>query len=253
MTIISRGLGVVLLLCCAAAGAEEPDPVLPRLCNEQSLLEFNPDLQIAQVREGDAKGKLIPQRDGKGCPGRSPACGLRTPLSVGTEAVVAYQKGDYVCAWFQPSAKAVPGGVIGWLPIEALDFRPVAVVPPVSEWKGNWIHDERHRLTITPEKTKGRLSVLAEALTAHAGKAPKGKAPGPTKLNIDFLVQGAEASAAFLPRNGQSDVRPASKAQAGDCVLRLSLAEKWMLVRDNGRCDGRGAGFSGVYTRAPRF
>lgn len=175
------------------------------------------------------------------CPSANSACRKNTFVVPGDEVVVTRTEGPYACASYRsPRGSATDG----WLPLAALDLAPVPPSPKPSDWAGKWMRFEAS-LQLKPKGAE--IEVNGDA-TWGAGDPERVRRGG---VNIGEISGRARPRGNVLAvGDGYDGVKPpGERKDIADCVARLQIFGRYLVVEDNGACGGNNVSFTGVYVR----
>ena len=176
---------------------------------------------------------------GKGCPSADKSCEQKSFLVPGDEVIANAPEGDFACASYR-GAKGPES--TGYLPLKALE--PVQLpAAKLADWAGHWQRAEADiRITVAG----GRLKVAGDA-TWGAGDPQRVKNGG---VHIGEIAGEATPSGNLLGLgDGYDGTGPLDSDNAFDCLARLRLFGRFLVVEDNGACGGANVRFNGIYLK----
>lgn len=199
----------------------------------------NAPIAVAKIVGSDAKAHFIKSAaDDKSCPAATQTCERKAYLRPGDVVMTGRAFGAFTCVSY---VNAKQKETTGWIATSALEPRLPLSAPKMSDWLGKW-HSRRDTMQGDIEITRGKrgsLDVRGEATYAV------------TRDNVrtgDFAIDDLApnvATHAFVA-GGE---KPFEKAGEGDCAVRMSRIDQFLLVEDNGYCGGMAVTFTGLYQR----
>lgn len=177
------------------------------------------------------------QTDEKNCPAATPACERSAYLRPGDVVLVGRSAGAFACVSYVNAADAETNG---WIASTALERRAPIAAPLLGEWLGKWRSRRgamQADISIAREK-EGFLSIKGEATYAVTRENVRSGSFSASKL-------APRAPLAFV----DGGAKPYERAEEGECAVRMSRIDRFLLVEDNGNCGGMGVTFTGLYHR----
>jgi hypothetical protein len=185
---------------------------------------------------------VLGQSDKPTCPSTAPKCRAKAYVVPGDEVLVGSSSTNgFQCATYQS-----PAGVetSGFLPTAAIALSPHVEVQPVG-WVGTWRRDTSASIKLTPAKDGQAIKVDGHA-TWGSGDPQRVKQGSVHEGNLDeTAVPHGNLIALGEGYDGSSSPDP----DKSDCLARLRLFGRYLVVEDNHNCGGVNVSFDGVYTR----
>ena len=207
-----------------------------RSCSGPDLTGLQP-VEVGRIRGSATRVNLIRGGDKAAqCPDASLSCQERAYLVPGDLVVLGGKLNNFVCADY-PNAKNVRAG---WLPDGAIE--PVAFETSPGAFAGKW---SRVEATIEIAFKDGVLRAVGEA-TWGAFDPDRVKRGSVNVGNFDGALAFHDGVALFSEAAGANEPDPYS------CHVRLTMADKVLIVQDNNQCGGANVSFTGYYFRAPK-
>lgn len=200
----------------------------------------NAPIGVAKIVGSDAKANFIKSADDdKSCPAATQTCERKAYLRPGDVVTTGRAFGAFTCVSY---VNAKQKETTGWIATSALEPRPPLSAPKMSDWLGKW-YSRRDTMEgdieITRGVKRGFFEVRGEATYAV------------TRDNVrtgDFAIDNLApnvATHAFV----DGGEKAFDKAGEGDCAVRMSRIDQFLLVEDNGYCGGMAVTFTGLYHR----
>ena len=177
------------------------------------------------------------------CPSMAPECRARAFLVPGNDVLIGSSSNGFHCATYRSSTGVETGG---YLPAAAIALPLRAEVKPV-DWVGTWRRDRDANIKLTLAAGGQAITVDGDATwgsfdpqrvkrgAVHEGNLDETAVP---HGNLIALGQGYDGSSS-----------PLDKTAITDCLVRLRLFGRYLVVEDNQSCGGANVSFTGVYTR----
>jgi hypothetical protein len=241
-----RLLGLAAVLGAGAAAAQSP----ARTCAGPFQIDENTPLRLMRVVASAPRTHFIESRSEKlpSCPSSADACRRRAFVVPGDDVLAGPDQGGFTCVtYIAPDVKQVRGQFAetnGFLPSAAL--AEVAVSPPAfADWSGLWARSAEAEITIKPWPD-GRVWIDGHA--TFGALDPQRVRRG--AINLGTLEGESRPVGHIVPLGvGYDGKLPPNRNDPGDCVARLRLVGRYMLVEDNAGCGGINVSFFGVYVR----
>lgn len=209
-----RTAAVCSLLAVLSANVASAEPQ----CEVGQFISANVAFQKGVVT-GQEGERVYLHNGGDGCPSEA-VCRRKAYVVVGDTVLINGTSADWACAAFV----GAKGAVTGWIPKHQLALATIDRNPSLSAWMGKW-RKNRNSLTIKAE-SDGKISVDGFALW--------GSGPAP---NV------GEVQGTTIP------VGTGATVKDGPCRVTLTLADNWLIAKDNQECGGLNVSFSGIYRR----
>jgi hypothetical protein len=241
-------LGVVFALVGAGASFAQSDP---KNCYTGPL-ELGEDLplRLMRVQTDELRVNFIESRTDKKptCPANTEACRRRAFLTPGDDVIAGPDHGGFTCVtYISPEAKRVKGKfpeTSGFLPSASLVEVPVRA-PAFQAWQGKWSRSEEGEIEIKG-KADGKLVIVGEAsfgandpARVRRGAVNGGTLEGEVAPKGNLLALG----------EGYDGIKPLKADMGGDCLARLRLFGRYLVVEDNLGCGGMNVSFIGFYVK----
>lgn len=213
-------------------------------------LEVGEDLPLRLMRvqsEAPRVNFVESRTDAKpSCPSNAEACKRRGFLTPGDDVIAGPNHGGFTCVtYISPDAKRVKGKFAetsGFIPSADLAEVPPRA-PTFQAWQGKWSRNEEGEITITG-KADGKLAVHGEA--TFGGHDPDRVKRG--------AINAGELEGEASPRGntlalGYDGLKPLKTDMGADCMARLRLFGRYLVVEDNLGCGGMNVSFLGFYIK----
>jgi hypothetical protein len=163
--------------------------------------------------------------DEEDCP-NGKGCRQKSYLVNGNEVIASRTFGDFRCVWFQPKKGSE---TVGWIPSKNLSF--IATLMGIELYVGKWkFYDNDIEIKATSDPKI--FDINGTAFWKGVGdNIHIGELEGPAVWDGNKLNYGAKDAGQY------------------DCIARLDLVVKYLVVSDNLNCGGANVTFSGVYRR----
>lgn len=199
----------------------------------------NAPIGVAKIVGADTKAYFWKNAyDDKSCPAATPGCERKAYLRPGDVVMTGRAFGAFTCVSY---VNAKQKETTGWIAISAIEPRPPLTAPKMSDWLGKW-HSRRDTMQGDIEimrGARGSFDVRGEATYAVTRENVR-----TGDFGIDHLDPNV-ATHAFV----SGGEKPFEKAGEGDCAVRMSRIDQFLLVEDNGYCGGMAVTFTGLYRR----
>jgi hypothetical protein len=202
-------------------------------------------VSLARVVTTDAKLNFIasPGKRTPGCPSTGDACKLKAFLVPGDEVLVNATDGPFVCAIFKSQAGTETRG---WLPRAALELAAPEAAP-APKWAGKWRRDRGAEIVLKSAGDEVKVSGTAIWGASDPERVKRG-AVHEGELDDSGKPRGQVLAIGYDP--DRSGFPPARDAASDGCAARLQLFDRYLMVKDNGKCGGANVSFTGLYVRA---
>jgi hypothetical protein len=177
------------------------------------------------------------------CPAVTAGCRKKAFLVAGDDVLVRTGQGDFLCATFKSRGGAETDG---WLPAPALNTIPSDPAPRLADWTGHWVRDEEGSVTLSARG--GGLAVAGDA--TFGARDPDRVRRG--AVNLGTLEGSGRPRGNVLALGPGYDGTVPPPASSMDCLARLRLFGRYLVVDDNRQCGGMNVSFTGIYVRAAR-
>lgn len=206
--------------------------------------------RLLRVKDAEPRTHFVADQDKSKpkCPGPDEACKRRGFLLPGDVVIAGPEKDGYNCVtYIAPDAKKVKGKVTetnGFLPASALSIVPLPAPKP-EDWIGTWTRTEEGEIKISAAPG-GKLRIDGEAsfgandpVRVRRGAVNGGTLEGEAAPRGNMIALG----------DGYDGTKPLGTVMGGECLARLRLLGRYLVVEDNLGCGGMNVSFIGVYIR----
>ena len=206
--------------------------------------DWQEKVSLARVVTTDAKLNFIagPGKRTPGCPSAGGACKLKAFLVPGDQVLVNATEGPFVCAIFKSQTGTETRG---WLPRAALELvAPEAA--PAPKWAGKWRRDRGAEIVLKSDGDEVKVSGTAIWGASDPERVKRG-AVHEGELDDSGKPRGQVLAIGYDP--DRSGFPPARDAASDGCAAQLQLFDRYLMVKDNGKCGGANVSFTGLYVR----
>lgn len=176
------------------------------------------------------------------CPSERPSCRLKSYVVPGDAVLAGGSVGGFRCVTVRSAKGTVTSG---FLPKAVLVEAP-PTTPRLGDWTGEWVRDREASITI--QARDDALSVKGDA--TYGPLDPERVKLG--AINVGGFDAVARPRGNVLTTRADYDGSKAAAAvNADDCLVRLRLFGRYLVVDDNNACGGLHVTFDGVYSRRP--
>jgi hypothetical protein len=208
-------------------------------------------LRLLRVRDNEPRTHFVADHDASrpNCPGPGEACKRRGFLLPDDVVIAGPEINGYNCVtYIAPDVKKVKGKIAetnGFLPSGALSIVPLPPPKP-EDWLGTWTRIEEGEITIKA-LAGGKLRVDGEA--TFGARDPERVKRGAVNLGSLEGEAMPKGNTIALGDGHDGTKNPLSLDMGGECLARLRLYGRYLVVEDNLGCGGMNVSFVGVYVR----
>ena len=150
--------------------------------------------------------------------------------------------GPFVCAIFKSQTGTETRG---WLPRAALELAAPEAAP-APKWAGKWRRDRGAEIVLKSDGDEVKVSGTAIWGASDPERVKRG-AVHEGELDDSGKPRGQVLAIGYDP--DRSGFPPARDAASDGCAAQLQLFDRYLMVKDNGKCGGANVSFTGHYVR----